>query len=444
MTHTKKDKKYFIVILILIVLIDLVLILNANFHSYTVIFKDGDSLTPVLVKSNEKVSALENKKAYFLGWYLDEYAYDFDNKVTSDIVLVARYQNLEKHLVTFDSNGGTDVSPVEVLDNEHIEVPASPTRENYDFQGWLYDEEYYNFDTPVVASMTLVASWREVKETEKVYTITFDSKGGSFVEPLKVGYDEYAIKPDNPTREGYSFNGWYQNGKLFYWNFKLTSDVELEAKWTLKKIVKLTFDSALGEFVSPMNVYKGETAVLPTPVRKGYVFVGWYYRNTKYTNDKVINSSLKLKAKWITTDEAALKEAINSLGTFEITKGGTKVNPAYEGCVITNTNAEVLASIVRETVDKKITLKFNIKCGTVSKNTTATALIKASPYKYRVEDLTLKLVGTNLDGELFHLDGTKIANVLNGNLKLNEELNENLILVIHGDDLTKYILKKIT
>lgn len=41
------------------------------------------------------------------------------------------------------------------------------------------------------------------------FTITFDSKGGTDVAPQNQMYGELLDVPENPTREGYLFDGWY-------------------------------------------------------------------------------------------------------------------------------------------------------------------------------------------------------------------------------------------
>ena len=41
------------------------------------------------------------------------------------------------------------------------------------------------------------------------FTITFDSRGGSDVAPQNQMYGELLLVPEDPTREGYEFSGWY-------------------------------------------------------------------------------------------------------------------------------------------------------------------------------------------------------------------------------------------
>ena len=69
----------------------------------------------------------------------------------------------------------------------------------------------------------------------KVYTVSFDTQGGSIVESQKVPGNSKAVKPTQPTRSGYTFGGWYKDSALTQaWNFSsdvVTSDITLYAKW---------------------------------------------------------------------------------------------------------------------------------------------------------------------------------------------------------------------
>ena len=50
--------------------------------------------------------------------------------------------------------------------------------------------------------------------------VTFDSMGGSEVPPQTVRYGEKVVKPEDPTREGYNFTGWYTDlDRTNKWNF---------------------------------------------------------------------------------------------------------------------------------------------------------------------------------------------------------------------------------
>lgn len=67
------------------------------------------------------------------------------------------------------------------------------------------------------------------------YTVTFDSNGGSVVEAQTIEKDKTASKPENPTKEGYEFEGWYINlddDDAYDFSKAVTADITLKAKWS--------------------------------------------------------------------------------------------------------------------------------------------------------------------------------------------------------------------
>jgi len=69
------------------------------------------------------------------------------------------------------------------------------------------------------------------------YTITFDSMGGSSVAPITVewGLTALGLKPEDPVREGYTFDVWCWDKDYlvtpYDWTLKVTSDITLYARW---------------------------------------------------------------------------------------------------------------------------------------------------------------------------------------------------------------------
>ncbi len=75
------------------------------------------------------------------------------------------------------------------------------------------------------------------------YTVSFDTKGGSFVDSQKVEKGNKIEKPEDPIRDGYNFLGWYINDeKWSFIGYSVTEDMELEAKWEKKNILNLKYD----------------------------------------------------------------------------------------------------------------------------------------------------------------------------------------------------------
>ena len=68
-----------------------------------------------------------------------------------------------------------------------------------------------------------------------VYTVTFDVNGGSAVDAQKVVSGAQATQPDDPTRSGYTFQGWYSDSGLttaFDFTAAINADTTIYAKWS--------------------------------------------------------------------------------------------------------------------------------------------------------------------------------------------------------------------
>ena len=67
------------------------------------------------------------------------------------------------------------------------------------------------------------------------FTVTFDSNGGTDVEPQNYMYGDYLTFPEPPTREGYTFTGWYKDHACDrLWNVEedtVEQDMTLYAGW---------------------------------------------------------------------------------------------------------------------------------------------------------------------------------------------------------------------
>ena len=106
------------------------------------------------------------------------------------------------------------------------------------------------------------------------YTVTFQSEGGSEVAS-QIRANTPADQPADPTKEGYTFIGWYKGESE--WNFEtpVTADLTLTAKWQINRYT-ITFDTAGGSEVAPITQDYGTTITAPAnPAKTGYTFAGW-------------------------------------------------------------------------------------------------------------------------------------------------------------------------
>jgi len=144
---------------------------------------------------------------------------------------------------------GKTSEKVTVGAGQTVKEIAAPNVPGVPFEGWYTERtggEKYNFSTPVYSDITLYAHWNyeasgiagiisSLKNDSKIYTVTFDSNGGSYVEIQEVVKGGYAFEPKAPTREGYTFEGWYtqKNGGVeFDFDMPINGDVTVYAKWS--------------------------------------------------------------------------------------------------------------------------------------------------------------------------------------------------------------------
>lgn len=106
------------------------------------------------------------------------------------------------------------------------------------------------------------------------YTVTFQSEGGSEVAS-QIRANTPAAQPDNPTKEGHTFIGWY-NGES-EWNFAdaVATDLTLTAKWQVNQYT-ITFKPENGGQDIVIKQDYGTAITAPAnPTKTGYTFAGW-------------------------------------------------------------------------------------------------------------------------------------------------------------------------
>ncbi|MCD7776085.1 MAG: InlB B-repeat-containing protein, partial [Firmicutes bacterium] len=165
----------------------------------------------------------------------------------------------------------------------------------------------YSFSSAVTAKITLYAHW-----SADTYTVTFNSNGGSSVSSQTVSYGSSAAKPTNPTRDGYTFLGWYTSstgGTEYSFSSSVTSSFTLYAHWAEQTAATYTvsFDmnypsgfSGASNVPSSQTVEEGAAATEPTaPTLEGCTFLGWYLRDgTKYSFSTAVTENITLYASW--------------------------------------------------------------------------------------------------------------------------------------------------
>ena len=197
----------------------------------------GTTVESVVVEKNKTVTkpADPYKENYvFVRWELDNKEFDFSTKIKKDITLVAVYREISEDALTvsFNPANGDEITTQKVEENDIARKPNDPVREGYTFLYWMLDNKEFDFDTKITKDITLVAKWERDEGTPSdKLTIRFNSDGGSNVKNQTIDRGSRITRPKNPTKEGYTFLGWYSGDTL--WNFNWTTNVNLtlKAKW---------------------------------------------------------------------------------------------------------------------------------------------------------------------------------------------------------------------
>jgi len=133
---------------------------------FEVIVKNGvkmieglaEALSNITVEKGNHNIALVTENGKEVG-YIDVYIED-DGKITEK-------EEEKEYIVTFDSNGGTNVSSKKVKENEKVSKPTNPTRNGYTFKEWSLNGKKYDFNKEVTSDITLKAVWKQNKVEEK-------------------------------------------------------------------------------------------------------------------------------------------------------------------------------------------------------------------------------------------------------------------------------------
>ena len=150
--------------------------------------------------------------------------------------------------------------------------------------------------------------------------IQFNTNGGTSVASQKVYYQSKVTEPESPTKEGYTFTGWFTENECinkYDFNTLVTKSVTLYAGWKINEYT-VTFVEAGGSDVENQTVKYGDKAISPNSTRTGYDFSGWYSDSSiknLYDFDMPITSDIKLYAGW------KIKQYVVSFNT----NGGSKI-----------------------------------------------------------------------------------------------------------------------
>ncbi len=351
------------------------------------------------------------RKGYtFNGWYSDS---AYETKVTQipkgstgNKTLYAKW-TMNKYTIQYNLNGGTNNQSNPTSYNVIINTITlkNPTRKGYTFNGWYSDSAYKTKVTQIpkgsTENKTLYAKW-----TMNKYTIQYNLNGGTNNQSNPTSYNVITntITLKNPTRKGYTFNGWYSDSayktKVTQISKGSTGNKTLYAKWTMNKYtIKYNLNGGTNKQSNPKSYnVTTNTITLKNPTRKGYTFNGWYSQSTYKTKVTQIakgsTGNKTLYAKWtkVSVAKAKTPTLTNVKGKkLKITYKATTGAKGYQIQYSTKKNFSKATS-------KNLT----------GKSTTYT-LIKGKTYHVRVRAYKLDSTGSKVYGKWSTVKSKKIV-----------------------------------
>ena len=229
-------------------------------HTLTFETNGGSTIDPVTVRHGNAVArpADPTKDKYtFIGWYADpEFTeeYDFATVLEADKTIYAKFELTSTPIgdiyVRYDvlhikqlPDGSYDLANAEV---EHLSAKKDTTVtavvKDYSATHHINVNSTLSKLTDTAIQPYPGADGKPVYTILSVYydldfhTLTFDTMGGSRIDPVTVRHGNAVAKPKDPVNGGYIFDGWYTD-KTYRtpYNFAtvLTQDTTIYAKWFL-------------------------------------------------------------------------------------------------------------------------------------------------------------------------------------------------------------------
>ena len=348
----------------------------------------------------------------FAGWYWvsdlsvlteeqkEQNKVDFTQPVTKPhVTMYAQWvKNQDEINVLYAANGGQFADGNDtmqgVADSDGVmRQPAEPTRDGYTFDGWYWHADYsghtdeqkaadkVDFSQPVQSDVNIYAQWTKNADQNEI-DVLYAANGGQFAtgETFQQGVtdsDGVVRPPAEPTREGYTFAGWYWVSDLsgltdeqkdlnkvdFSQSVAGKEHVTVFAQWTKNQEQNdhaVMYVANGGQFATGETFQQGVTdsdgmmRQPAEPTRDGYTFDGWYwhadysgYTDEQKAADKVdfsqpVQSDVNIYAQWTkNADTQAEQITVKFVDNFNETESSTEVkkgetvaqpaDPTYDG-----------------------------------------------------------------------------------------------------------------
>ncbi len=284
-------------------------------NQYTVTVKPENGKADIIITQDYgtpiTAPTLTREGYTFKGW--DK---EIPETMPADNITVKAQWEINQYTIAFDTNGGSEITPITQDYGTEITAPDNPTRKGYTFKGW--DKEIP--ETMPAENITVKAQW-EINQ----YTITFDTNGGSEIAPITQDYGTEITAPDNPTRKGYTFKGWDKEIP----ETMPAENITITARW--KDTEKPTGEIIIG--TNKWNKFLNELTF------------GIFFKDTQEVTINAVDNSGVVFVSYLVTDKELSEAELNSL-----------VFRAYEEPFCIDPNGEYIIYVML--VDENINITY--------------------------------------------------------------------------------------
>lgn len=213
-------------------------------------------------------------------------------------------------------------------------MPEKYKSGDYIFEGWSTQGP----DGPVITGTTMPASDVKLYAVWKAkdVTVTMDANGGSFADgssdkSLTLSPGNKITEQEEPTREGYRFLGWAEEGGLlFTTDTLLYHDTNLVARWVKDGSISIQYDDGYGNITDSGKRYSeaafAKVNYTPKQIPDSKLFVGWEYDGVTYVNGQTIMVRSK-NAKKATDTESNYTITLKAVYTDALSKLSISYHP---------------------------------------------------------------------------------------------------------------------
>ena len=100
----------------------------------------------------------------FKYWTIDNETYNFDKPLEKDTTIKANYEANVYVKVSFDTDGGNEISSQMIISGNKLESIPTPEKEGYTFLNWEYNNEKFDQNMKITENITLIAKYEEIND----------------------------------------------------------------------------------------------------------------------------------------------------------------------------------------------------------------------------------------------------------------------------------------